>query len=115
MAKSKTLKFSLGADTVEFSSFKITPDTVQASDNVLQDIIDFPTPKTPQTYVHGLAWPIRSPTHGTISRTVETQDHIYWDDELQQIFEVSKREIIKDIEDGARIFDKSKPTCLATD
>ena len=36
-------------------------------------------------------------------------------DELNRLFEESKLAIISDIEDGVRIFDKSKPTCLATD
>ena len=34
-----------------------------------------------------------------------------WDNELNQLFEESKLVI----EEGVRIFDKSKPTCLATD
>lgn len=39
----------------------------------------------------------------------------YWDDALQQLFEEPKRVIIEQIKNGVRIFDKSKPTCLATD
>ena len=38
-----------------------------------------------------------------------------WDSELNQLFEESKSTIIGEIEEGVRIFDKSKPTCLATD
>ena len=38
-----------------------------------------------------------------------------WTDELNQLFEESKAIIISEIENGVRIFDKSKPTCLATD
>ena len=37
-----------------------------------------------------------------------------WNVELNQLFEESKSVIISKIEDGVRIFDKSKPTCLAT-
>ena len=39
----------------------------------------------------------------------------YWDDRLQEAFEQSTLTITKEIEEGVRIFDKSKPTCLATD
>ena len=39
----------------------------------------------------------------------------HWDENLQQIFEDSKRRIIEEIEHGVKIFDKSKPTCIATD
>ena len=38
-----------------------------------------------------------------------------WTDHLNCLFEESKDVIIGEIEEGVRIFDKSKPTCLATD
>ena len=38
-----------------------------------------------------------------------------WTDELNQLFKESKSVIVSEIEEGVRIFDKSKPTCLATD
>ena len=39
----------------------------------------------------------------------------HWNDTLNQLFEESKAVIASEIEKGVRIFDKSKPTCLATD
>ena len=38
-----------------------------------------------------------------------------WNVELDDLFAESKAVIIKEIENGVRIFDKAKPTCLATD
>ena len=38
-----------------------------------------------------------------------------WIDSLNQLFEESKRVIVSKNEEGIRIFDPSKPTCLATD
>jgi hypothetical protein len=38
-----------------------------------------------------------------------------WTEELNELFEESKAVIISEIENGVRIYDKSKPTCLATD
>lgn len=38
-----------------------------------------------------------------------------WTSELENLFQISKKAIIKEIEHGMRIFDRSKPTCLATD
>ena len=38
-----------------------------------------------------------------------------WTNELDNIFQASKQTIVQDIERGVRIFDKKKPTCLATD
>ena len=39
----------------------------------------------------------------------------YWDDQLQQLFEESKEGIIQDIQQGVKIFDKGRKTCLTTD
>ncbi|VDH93754.1 Hypothetical predicted protein [Mytilus galloprovincialis] len=39
----------------------------------------------------------------------------FWDEHINKLFEESKAAIISEIEEGVRIFDKSKPTCLATD
>ena len=38
-----------------------------------------------------------------------------WNEELNDIFEESKQQIITEIEKGVRIFDPARPTCLATD
>ena len=38
-----------------------------------------------------------------------------WNDDLDNIFAESKEVIADEIEEGVRIFDKAKPTCLATD
>jgi len=39
----------------------------------------------------------------------------HWDDKLNELFTDSKLKILEEIELGVHIFDKSKPTCLATD
>ena len=39
----------------------------------------------------------------------------HWTDELDHLFQESKEVIIREIHEGVRIFDKTKPTCLATD
>ncbi|XP_046846784.1 uncharacterized protein LOC124440433 [Xenia sp. Carnegie-2017] len=39
----------------------------------------------------------------------------YWDEELNALFEESKSVIINEIHEGVRIFDKTRPSCLATD
>lgn len=38
-----------------------------------------------------------------------------WTSKLENLFQISKKAIIKEIEHGVRIFDRSKPTCLAKD
>ena len=39
----------------------------------------------------------------------------HWDESLDDAFQQSKKIIIQEIHNGVQIFDKSKPTCLATD
>jgi len=39
----------------------------------------------------------------------------HWDSNLDRLFEESKTVIISEIVNGVKIFDKSKPICLATD
>ena len=38
-----------------------------------------------------------------------------WTSELDRAFQTSKEHIIAEIKKGVKIFDKAKPTCLATD
>ena len=38
-----------------------------------------------------------------------------WTTALDELFRSSKHAIIKEIEEGVRIFEKNRPTCLATD
>ncbi|MEL6803706.1 MAG: RNase H-like domain-containing protein, partial [Bacteroidota bacterium] len=48
-------------------------------------------------------------------KLLKSDKRFYWNEELQDLFEQSKLTIIKQIEEGVKIFDKNKPTCLATD
>ena len=46
---------------------------------------------------------------------LKPSNRFHWDEHLQNDFDQSKTTIINEIAKGVRIFDKSKPTCLATD
>ena len=46
---------------------------------------------------------------------LKPSNKFHWDIPLQQAFEQSKLTIIDEIHNGVKIFDKTKPTCLATD
>ena len=39
----------------------------------------------------------------------------YWDDQLQQLFDQTKDQIIKEVRHGVRMFDPNRVTCLLTD
>jgi len=115
-------KFTFGADTVEIAGFEITPDSVRPNKKILQAIMDFPTPRN-LTEVRSWFGLVNQVTY-TFSMTsfmapfrslLKPKTRFAWNEELQTIFDESKRQIIVEIENGVRIFDKQKPTCLATD
>ena len=115
-------KFVFRADTAEFERFEITPDSLCPCKKYLNAICNFPTPAnlTDMRSLFGL--------NNQVSYAFAVTDHMlpfhqllkpitpfYWDDTLNQLFEESKEVIISEIEKDVHIFDKSKPTCLATD
>ena len=48
-------------------------------------------------------------------RQVKQGTRFIWTDQLDRLFQESKSLIINEIHKGVEIFDKTKPTCLATD
>ena len=115
-------KFVLGADVVEFAGFEITPDSVRPCKKYLQAILDFPTPKniTDVRSWFGLVNQVSYAFSMTAKmlpfrQLLKPTTAFTWDDALQSAFDESKAIIANEIEEGVRIFDPSKPTCLATD
>ena len=115
-------KFVFAADTVEFAGFEITSDSVRPCQKYLDAIRHFPTPNniTDMRSWFGLINQVSYAFAATermlpFRESLKPGTPFLWNDELNQLFEESKSVIISEIEDGVRIFDKSKPTCLATD
>ena len=115
-------KFVFGADTVEFAGFEITPSNVRPCKKYLNAISNFPTPAN-ITDVRSWFGLINQVSYAFAAnermlpfrQLLQPGTPFKWTDELNQLFEESKSVIISEIEEGVRIFDKSKPTCLATD
>lgn len=115
-------KFVFAQDTVEFAGFEVTPDSVRPCRRYLQAIHDFPPPQniTDVRSWFGLVNQV-SYTFSMAKRMEPFRELLKpgtpfrWDTHLNVLFEESKTTIISDIELGVRIFDPSKPTCLATD
>ena len=115
-------KFVFAQDTVEFAGFEITSDSVRPCRKFLQAILDFPKPKT-ITDVRSWFGLVNQVSYAfsMTERMLPFRDSLkpgtafYWDDHLDALLEESKKVIVSEIEEGVRIFDKKKPTCLATD
>ncbi|KAK3731603.1 hypothetical protein QZH41_004849 [Actinostola sp. cb2023] len=115
-------KFVFGADTVEFAGFEITPDSVRPCKKYLDAIRNFPTPAniTDMRSWFGLINQVSYAFAATnrmlpFRQSLKPGESFNWNNTLNQLFEESKAAIVSEIEEGVRIFDKSKPTCLATD
>ena len=115
-------KFVFSQDDVDFAGFTITSDSVRPCRRYLQAIQEFPAPKNitdvrswfgllnQVSYAFSMAKRLQP-----LRQLLKPDQKFEWTDNLNNLFEESKDVIISEIEEGVRIFDKTKPTCLATD
>ena len=115
-------KFRFAQDIVEFAGFTITPDEVRPCSKYLDAIMQFPVPRniTDVRSWFGLVNQVSYYTSMTermrpFRDLLKPKSPFFWDDQLQQLFEESKEGIIQDIQQGVKIFDKGRKTCLTTD
>ena len=112
-------KFRFAQDIVEFAGFTITPNEVRPCSKYLDAIMQFPVPRniTDVRSWFGLVNQVSYYTSMTermrpFRDLLKPKSPFYWDDQLQQLFEESKEGIIQDIQQGVKIFDKGRKTCL---
>ena len=115
-------KFVFSSPVVDFAGFTITMDSVLPCPKYSDAILNFPVPRN----IHDIrSW------FGLVNQVsyafsmaermlpfralLKAGQQFRWDTELQESFDESKEHIVQEIETGVRIFDKSKPTCIATD
>ena len=115
-------KFVFAQHTVDFIGFTITHNSVKPFSKYLSAITDFPTPRnvTDVRSWFGLvkqisytfsAAEIMEPFRKLLKSDIKFE----WNESLEKAFQESKKVIRKQIEHGVRIFDKNRPTALATD
>ena len=115
-------KFVFARKTVEFAGFIITPTSVKPCPRSIEAIKNFPTPKniTDIRSWFGLVNQV-SFAFASADRMLPFRDllkpgkQFEWTPKLEELFTESKALIIEEIREGVEIFDKSRPTCLATD
>ena len=115
-------KFVFASDTVSFAGFEISPNRVRPCHRFLAAIQNFPTPRNITDIrswfglINQVAYAFASTDRMLPFRhLLKPNTPFQWSNELNRLFEDSKAIIISEIEEGVRIYDKSKPTCLATD
>ena len=115
-------KFQFAEETVQFAGFKITSTGVQPSDEYLDAILSFPTP-TDITGVRSWFGLINQSSYAfsmtnrmsPFRESLKPGNKFHWDDQMQQLFEQSKIEIVNAVRNGVRLFDPKRKTSLATD
>lgn len=115
-------KFHFGKSEVEFAGFVISNDNVKPCSRYLEAISNFPTP-TDITGVRSWFGLVNQAAYA-LSLTkdmapfrdlLKPNNKFYWDETLQLLFENSKRSIVQQIQEGVKIFDPNRHTCLITD
>ena len=115
-------KFVFARKTVEFAGFAITQTSVKPCPRFLEAIQHFPTPKN-VTDVRSWFGLINQVSYAFASaermlpyrNLLKPSNQFEWTPELDRIFQESKSVIISEIHKGVEIYDKTKPTVLATD
>ena len=107
---------------VDFASFRLTSTNVAPLPKYLESIRNFPTPQniTDIRSWFGLVNQVSHYAHlrdlvKPFRRFLSPKVKFYWDGNLNQIFQDSKKLIIEAIEKGVEIFDVKKRTCLRCD
>ena len=115
-------KFRFAEDTVEFAGFSISPTEVRPANKYLQSIMQFPTPSS-ITDIRSWFGLVNQVSY-TFAMTAAMQPFrallkpstpFRWTDQLAEAFQTSKIHICDKIQTGVQIYDKDRPTCLATD
>lgn len=107
-------KFRFARDEVEFAGFDITPTTVKPCQKYVRAISDFTTPKN-LTDVRSWFGLVNQVSYAFSVTTAMAPFRELLKPTQKFAFRESKRVIAQEIQDGVEIFDKNKPTCLATD
>ena len=115
-------KFRFAMDEVEFAGFNITRTEVRPCTKFLESITDFPTPTSITDIrawfglINQVAYAFSmTSTMLPFRNLLKPSTPFRWTDELARSFADSKRVICEHIREGVTIFDKDRPTCLATD
>ena len=109
-------------EEVDFLGFTVTLDSLKPAAQMLRSIQEFPTPSDIRGIrsFFGLVNQVSfafsmTETMAPFRALLKPSTHFYWDDALQKLFNNAKTEIVEQTQNGVRMFDKSRVTCLATD
>ena len=115
-------KFQFAEMEVDFVGFRVSATGVRPTDSFIETILSFPSPTSitdvrswfgvvNQVSYSFASCPVMEPFRHLLSNKVP----FAWSAELEDAFQASKAEIVRQCTHGVRMFDPALPTCLATD
>ena len=114
-------KFVFARQTVEFAGFEISPEAVRPCREFLRSIAEFPTPRNLTDMrawfgvVNHVSYAFAMTDVMLPFRELLKPGQFEWTEKHDKLFEESKQVIIQEVTSGVQIFDKYRPTALATD
>ena len=115
-------KFEFAKNTVAFTGFEITPTSVRQCPQVIEAIKEFPKPPNITDVrswfglINQVVYTFASADRMKPFRNLLKPNSVFkWTDNINTLFEETKVIIVQEIQKGVEIFDKRRPTCLATD
>ena len=122
-------KFLFARRDVDFVGFHVGWDNYRPSDDMLRSIKEFPMPEQPslsdirawfgivnQLAPYLVSAPLMSPFRDLLKPSNATKGKkVYWDEQLNSVFEETKQIICKVASEGLAYFDTSKVTAVITD
>ena len=115
-------KFQFCQDIVQFGGLQITPTGVTPSNNLLNTISSFPSPKNITDarswfgLVNQVAWAYSlSPIMLPFRELVKKNSNFVWNESLEKAFQQSEQVIVGLVKKGVTTFDINRTTCLEPD
>ena len=115
-------KFQFACDEVDYVGFRITNEGIKPTKEFVDNILNFPTPKTITDVrswfgcIQQIAYTFAiSEVMLPFRQLLRPQVPFTWNEDLDRAFQASKEEILRQCETGVRLFNMSAPTGLATD
>ena len=115
-------KFKFAREELEFAGFQLTLDGFRPSKQILTSIKNFKTPACISDIRSWFGLVQQVAYTFSESRIMEPFRDLlkkgrkfYWDDNLSNLLQYSKDEIIRRAQEGVKVYDLNRTTCVATD
>ena len=112
-------KFVFARDTIDYVGFEITADSMRPSHKMLEAIKDLsaPTNITAMRAFFGLVNQVSyafsmKDTMAPLRELLRPSATVYWDENLQKLFQEAKEEVVRKVEHGVKMFEMNRTMLL---